>query len=385
MKFIHAADLHLDTPFSSINSFSGELQEKLQKSTYTAARRVFQTAIDQKVDFVILAGDTFDDTDRSLEAQTFLKDQFELLNKSGIKVYLVYGNHDYYRNDYSVINFPDNVTVFDSDVNTVTLETDGMKIGITGFSYYQQHVSDDMISRYPSRGDFDYQIGILHAGVMDNNYAPFKVTDLLAKGYDYWALGHIHKREILNKMPYVIYPGDTQGRNQNDLGEKGFYLLTVKDKITTAQFVPSSVYIWNKETINAEEDDTLDSLLLKISNVLVNKNTMTILTINNAQKLSDDVVKAIDRGEILHHFRNNKSAILYKIYPKYNRESNLSTIDQKYWDDSKTDIFDLDDIKDLDSRLYNNEIIRKHIDQPDFLKHMQELVENTINKKYNGE
>ncbi|MFD1418313.1 metallophosphoesterase family protein [Companilactobacillus keshanensis] len=385
MKFIHAADLHIDTPFAGVNGFSSELQENLKKSTYTAAKKVFQTAIDKKVDFIILAGDIFDDTDRSLEAQSFLKDQFETMNKYGIKVYLVYGNHDYYRNDYSIIKFPNNVTVFGSDVTTASLEIDNMKVGITGFSYYQQHVSADMVSQYPSRGKFDYQIGILHAGVMDNNYAPFKVTDLLSKGYDYWALGHIHKREILNKIPYVIYPGDTQGRNQNDLGEKGFYLVTVKDRITTAQFIPSSVYIWRKEVIDAEDDDTLDSLISKISNILVNQNTMTTLTINNAQKLSDEVVKSIDRGEILHHFRNNKSAILYKIYPKYNKDNNLSEIDQKYWDDSKTEVFDLDGIKDMDSRLYNNEVIREHINQTDFLKNMKELVENTINKKYNGE
>lgn len=384
MKFIHAADLHLDTPFSSISNFSEQLQNKLKLSTYTAAKKVFQTAIDQQVDFVILAGDTFDNTDRSLEAQSFLRDEFEKLNKYGINVYLVYGNHDYFRNNFSVIKFPDNVTVFGEDVTTQEVKVDGLKVGITGFSYYQQHVNNNVVSTYPSHGNFDYQIGILHAGVMDSNYAPFKVSDLLSKGYDYWALGHIHKREVLHEFPYIIYPGDTQGRNLNETGIKGFYLLEVQNGLTTAKFIPSSVYVWESKTLNAKVSDTIDSLIVQINDLLKLDDVLVTLTIDNAQNLNGDVIKAIDRGELLQQFKNNNS-VLYKINLKYNRKNSRSEVDQKYWDETQSKVFDLDNIKDLDSRLYNNEIIREHINQPDFLLHIQDLVKNTINKKYNGE
>lgn len=384
MKFIHAADLHLDTPFSSISNFSAQLQNKLKLSTYTAAKKVFQTAIDQQVDFVILAGDTFDNTDRSLEAQSFLRDEFEKLNKYGINIYLVYGNHDYFRNNFSVIKFPDNVTVFGEDVTTKEVKVDGLKVGITGFSYYQQHVNNNVVSTYPSHGNFDYQIGILHAGVMDSNYAPFKVSDLLSKGYDYWALGHIHKREVLHEFPYIIYPGDTQGRNQNETGIKGFYLLEVQNGLTTAKFIPSSVYFWESKTLNAKVSDTIDSLIVQINDLLKLDDVLVTLTIDNAQNLNGDVIKAIDRGELLQQFKNNNS-VLYKINLKYNRKNSQSEVDQKYWDETQSKVFDLDNIKDLDSRLYNNEIIREHINQPDFLLHIQNLVKNTINKKYNGE
>ncbi|KRK63550.1 metallo-phosphoesterase [Companilactobacillus tucceti DSM 20183] len=384
MKFIHAADLHLDTPFSSISNFSTQLQNKLKLSTYTAAKKVFQTAIDQQVDFVILAGDTFDNTDRSLEAQSFLRDEFEKLNKYGINVYLVYGNHDYFRNNFSVIKFPDNVTVFGKDVTTEEVKVDGLKVGITGFSYYQQHVNHNVVSTYPSHENFDYQIGILHAGVMDSNYAPFKVSDLLSKGYDYWALGHIHKREVLHEFPYIIYPGDTQGRNLNETGIKGFYLLEVQNGLTTTKFVPSSVYIWKSKTINAKVSDTIDSLIVQINDLLKLDDVLVTLTIDNSQNLNGDVIKAIDRGELLQQFKNNNS-VLYKINLKYNRKNSQSEVDQKYWDETQSKVFDLDNIKDLDSRLYNNEIIREHINQPDFLLHIQDLVKNTINRKYNGE
>jgi DNA repair exonuclease len=142
MKFIHAADLHLDTPFVSINNYSKDLQESLKKSTYSAALKVFQTAIEESVDFVILAGDTFDNTEHSLNTQMFLKEQFEELQKYDIQVYMVYGNHDYFRNSLAIIDFPSNVHIFDQNVSTMDLTTkDGQTVAITGFSYYQRHIA----------------------------------------------------------------------------------------------------------------------------------------------------------------------------------------------------------------------------------------------------
>lgn len=387
MKFLHAADLHLDTPFVGISNFSKELQDQLKESTYTAATRLFQTALNEQVDFVILAGDIFDDTDSSLKAQMFLKNEFEKLQQANIKVYMIYGNHDYYRNNFSVVQFPDNVTIFGKDISTASLTTkDGLKVGLTGFSYYQQHIQEAIVAQYPERGAFDYQIGLLHAGVGDNNYAPFKVPELLQKGYDYWALGHIHKREVLNQKPFVVYPGDIQGRNQNETTPKGFYLVTVEDQTTQMQFVQSSVYTWDKAEINATADDTVDSLLSKINDLLTNQNTLLTLTINNAQKLNQDVLKTIERNELLLQVsQTTTAATLYKIYLKFNDNPQLSLIDQKYWDEAEQTVVTLDAIKDLDSKLYTSDIIREHINDPDFLKNITELTRNTINQKYTGE
>ncbi|KRK90868.1 metallophosphoesterase family protein [Companilactobacillus futsaii] len=386
MKFLHAADLHLDTPFVGINDFSKELQRKLQDSTYQAARTLFETALKEQVDFVILAGDIFDDTDSSLKAQMFLRDEFEKLKQAGIAVYLIYGNHDYYRNNFAVVNFPENVHIFGSDVTTETLVTnDGIKVGITGFSYYQQHINQAIVKNYPSRGDFDYQIGILHAGVGDDNYAPFQLNDLIQKGYDYWALGHIHKREILCDNPAIVYPGDIQGRNQNETTPKGFYIVTVENQLTKLKFCKSSVYTWDKIELNAK-DDSIDSLITKITDSLNQADTLLTLTINNAQNLSDDVIKTIRRNELQHHFTNVETpSVLYKIILKFNDNPQLSQIDQKYWKQAQNQTLDLDKIKDLDSKLYAENIIRDHINEQDFLKNLTELVKNTINRKYTGE
>lgn len=387
MKFLHAADLHLDTPFIGISDFSKDLQQQLKDSTYNAAITLFDTAIAQKVDFVLLAGDIFDDTESSLKAQTFLRSQFERLKQENIKVYLLYGNHDYYRNGFAVVKFPDNVYVFGEDVSTQELTTkDGLRVGISGFSYYQQHIQQNIVNDYPTHGDYDYQIGMLHAGVGDGNYAPFQISDLLAKGYDYWALGHIHKREVINSKPMIVYPGDIQGRNQNETTPKGFYIVSVENHVTSAQFVASSVYTWDKASIDAKDDDTIDSLINQITDLLAQPKLLLTLTINNAQNLNDDILKTINRNEVMQHFENVETAgTLYKIYLKFSDNPKLAKIDQKYWDEAEKSAINLDLIKDLDSKLYGSQIIRDHINQPDFLDHIMELTRNTINQKNTGE
>lgn len=387
MKFLHAADLHLDTPFVGISDFSKQLQDQLKDSTYEAAKKLFQTAISERVDFVILAGDIFDDTDSSLKAQMFLKSEFEKLSQVNIKVFMIYGNHDYYRNDFSVIDFPENVTVFGENPEMKTLiARDGQKVGIAGFSYHQQHVKKNVVENYPERNSVDYQIGILHAGVGDDNYAPFKINDLLKKGYDYWALGHIHKREVLHERPVIVYPGDIQGRNQNETTPKGFYIVSVDKQTTHLRFVQSSVYDWEKSGLSVTSDDTVQSLIKKIGAKLNEPQVLLTLTINDAQKLHEDVLKVIHRHELWQQVSNmNTPGLLYKIILKYNDNPQLATIDQKYWDEAEKEVIDLDAIKDLDSKLYSSDIIRKHINESDFLKNIIELTKNTINQKYTGE
>lgn len=388
MKFIHAADLHLDTPFVSIQNFSKQLQNDLQKSTYSAATKVFDTAIREHVDFVLLAGDTYDNTDRSLNAQEFLKNQFQRLKDNDIQVYLIYGNHDYYRNDFSAIKFPTNVHIFPETVTTELLTAhDGTRVAIDGFSYYQRHIENNRISEFPPRSQVDYQIGLLHGSQGNQgDYAPFSLDDLNSKGYDYWALGHIHKREILQNDPLVVYPGDTQGRNLNETDDKGFYVVSVVNHQTELKFVSSSMYVWSRVSVNSETDDTLDSLIQKIKGYLeVEVPTLFTVQINNAQRLNDEIVKSIDRGDLLRFFAQKGEGVIYRIDLNYQQDRQLDQIDQKYWDETAATVFDLDDIKDLDHKLYNLDIIRDHINSPDFLNDIRARTQNVINQKFSGE
>ncbi|WP_129045192.1 metallophosphoesterase family protein [Companilactobacillus metriopterae] len=386
MKFIHAADLHLDTPFTGISKYSLEVQNKLKKSTYSAAKKIFETALEENVDFIILAGDVFDNTERSLSAQTFLNEQFIRLQENNIDVFIIYGNHDYFRNDLGILEYPSNVHVYGQDVETIRyVSKDNKIVDLTGFSYYQQHIDEKMIEKFPIRGTADYQIGILHGGIGDDNYAPFQISELVSKGYDYWALGHIHKREILNQNPYIIYPGDTQGRNQNETGVKGFYLVDINSNQVNIDFKESSEYIFEVKNIAISKDESLKAIIDDISALLVDDNTLVTLNINHAENLDEDVIRMIDRGELQDQFKNNSDSLLYKIYLNYNPGIALSTIDEKYWNISSENVFDLNDIKDLDNKLFNVDLIRDHINESDFLDEIKEKTQNIINKKSAGE
>ncbi|WP_099975013.1 metallophosphoesterase family protein [Lactobacillus terrae] len=386
MKFIHAADLHLDTPFTGISKYSLEVQNKLKKSTYSAAKKVFETAVEENVDFIILAGDVFDNTERSLSAQTFLNEQFIRLQENNIDVFIIYGNHDYFRNDLGILEYPSNVHVYGQDVETIRyVSKDNKTVDLTGFSYYQQHIDEKMIEKFPTRGTADYQIGILHGGIGDDNYAPFQISELVSKGYDYWALGHIHKREILNQNPYIIYPGDTQGRNQNETGIKGFYLVDMNSNQVNIEFKESSEYIFDVKNIAISKDESLKAIIDDISALLVDDNTLVTLNINHAENLDENVIRMIDRGELQDQFKNNSDSLLYKIYLNYNPGNTLSTIDEKYWNISSENVFDLNDIKDLDNKLFNVDLIRNRINESDFLDDIKEKTQNIINKKSAGE
>ncbi|WP_125769987.1 metallophosphoesterase family protein [Companilactobacillus furfuricola] len=388
MKFIHAADLHLDTPFVSIQNFSKQLQNDLRKSTYSAATKVFNTAVRQHVDFVLLAGDTYDNTERSLNAQEFLKNQFQRLKDNDIQVYLIYGNHDYYRNDFSAIKFPSNVHVFSDKVSTEILNThDGTKVGISGFSYYKQHIEEDKVGEFPARENVDYQIGMLHGSQgISGEYAPFSLDGLNSKAYDYWALGHIHKREILQRDPYIVYPGDTQGRNLNETGMKGFYVVSVVNQQSQLEFIPSSTYVWERTSVLVDQADTLDSLNQRITtNLAVDVPTLFTIEFSNAQRLNPEIIRSIERGDLLNYLPQTELGVVYRIDLNYQPEKKLDSIDQRYWDDAAEQIFDLDDIKDFDHKLYNLDIIRDHIDSPEFLNNIKQLAQSTINKKFIGE
>ena len=228
MKFIHTADLHLDSPFSNLmgGQMPTELWDLIYKSTYRSFQRIVDAAIKQQVDFVLIVGDLFDRRTRSVKAQNFLERCLKKLDQYQIPVYLSFGNHDYYNGDYHALRYPRNTHVFPARVTTKFLDLrNGQRVGITGFSYQRRWESQRMIDRFqPKRDNVDYQIGMIHGQVSGghSNYTPFNVNELKAKQYDYWALGHVHKRQALCSQPPAGYCGNIQGRNPNENGDKGY-------------------------------------------------------------------------------------------------------------------------------------------------------------------
>ncbi|WP_176222412.1 metallophosphoesterase family protein [Paenibacillus barengoltzii] len=236
-RFLHAADLHLDTPFSGMSGVPDRLRELLRESTFTAFERMIRLAIEEAVDFVVISGDIYDASDSSLRAQLRLREGWDKLGEHGIPVYLIRGNHDPLSGRRLRLALPDHVTEFGPKVESVTAvrRSDGEPVAVlTGASYPTPAVHENLAIQYQREPGSDlYHIGLLHGNVDGQEghdaYAPCSLRDLQASGYDYWALGHIHKRQILCDSPWVVYPGNIQGRSLKETGPKGCYLVEVAE------------------------------------------------------------------------------------------------------------------------------------------------------------
>ncbi|WP_432360694.1 metallophosphoesterase [Sporosarcina sp. UB5] len=251
IRFIHTADLHLDSPFKGMTGLPPARLHELRESTFTAFNRLIDYAVKTSPDFLLIVGDIYDGEDRSLRAQRKFQEGMEKLHEAGIPVYVTYGNHDHLSGNWTRFELPPNVYEFSGEVEEVLLTVRGMDVVFHGFSYPNRHVREEMISKYPAASDNQsFHIGLLHGSIAGNDthavYSPFTIGELQSKQYDYWALGHIHVRQHLSEDPPIVYPGNIQGRHRNELGEKGFYEVELSKSETNFSFVPTAAVHFGK-------------------------------------------------------------------------------------------------------------------------------------------
>lgn len=267
ISFIHAADLHLDSPFKGLSHIPDQIFAEIRQSTFKALDNIVNAAIMRRVDFVLLVGDLFDNDKQSLKAQIHLKTAFEELQKHHIPVYLSYGNHDHQSGNIHPIDYPDNVFIFPSEAVSSFIYTKAEKTAtIYGFSYENRAVMKNKAIEFKRlNNETDFHIATLHGTLHGNQahdpYAPFTLTDLHTEHFDYWALGHIHKREQLSELPPIIYPGNIQGRHRNESGEKGCYYVTLSDKQAESIFIPTQEIIFENIIVDLTICETTDVLM----------------------------------------------------------------------------------------------------------------------------
>ncbi|MET3696371.1 DNA repair exonuclease SbcCD nuclease subunit [Bacillus oleivorans] len=254
VTFVHAADLHLDSPFVGMQSLPPELYKRMKDSTFVAFQNLVTYCLREKVDFLLISGDLYDGEDRSIRAQIRLQQEFTRLQKANIRVFVIHGNHDHLAGTWSHIEMPENVYIFGPNPESVEFtHANGIKISIAGFSYGKRHEAENKINQFPKQLG-DLKIGMLHGhdGSAKNHlaYAPFTVDELVKMNYDYWALGHIHMRQILSEAPYVIYPGNIQGRHINETGKKGFIHAEWTPHHQNIMFIPCHDIEWRVEEIH---------------------------------------------------------------------------------------------------------------------------------------
>lgn len=283
MKFIHTADIHLGHPFAGLNNLSNELLKKIEQATFTSFTKLIDFALAQLVDFIVISGDLFDTQHQSVQVLDFLATQFKRLENKKIHVYISFGNHDF-NQTVADFDFGANVTLFAGNVTVKKQITQaGETVNIVGFSYQQQHVTEKVIDQFPMKDNVDFQIGMYHGSVDGQNgqYAPFTVTDMRAKHYDYWALGHIHKRQILSKQPLIAYPGNLQGQNIKEDGSKGFYYITNNNRDLIAEFIECADINWAIFPITiptvATQNDLLALIIPAVRELSVNSKNLQML------------------------------------------------------------------------------------------------------------
>ena len=267
IRFIHCADIHLGSPFTGLQQKNSTIAFHAIEATKKAFITLIETAIEYQVDFVLISGDLFDSSYQHIQEKLFLKEQFQRLAQEGIYTYLIHGNHDYGRYTEEWNN--DWVKVFKEEVSTEILKTSsGESVAISGFSYDTRWITESMALQFPMRNSLvDYHIGMYHGQTRTSSessaaYAPFKVSDLEKLHYDYWALGHIHRAMDLDANGKIAYSGTIQGRSFKEIGEKGFYVITLhKNLPMTRQFVTCNPIEWMEIEFLMEEAYSIEQIV----------------------------------------------------------------------------------------------------------------------------
>ncbi len=224
IKFIHAADIHLDSPLVGLERYDGAPVDEIRGATRRALENLVRLATEEHASFVLIAGDVYDGDWKDYNTGLFFVKQMARLKEAGISVYLVAGNHDAASVITKSLRMPDNVA-FLSTERPETMLIDRLGIALHGQGFPAREVTEDLSIAYPDAMAGMFNIGLLHTSVDGRSghepYAPCTLDGLRSKGYDYWALGHVHAREVLSEDPWIVFPGNMQGRHVRETGPKG--------------------------------------------------------------------------------------------------------------------------------------------------------------------
>ncbi len=228
-RFIHTADLHLDAPLKSLALKDEDLSQLVGNATRRGLERIVDLCLEEDVDALLIAGDLYDGDMRSMKTAAFLVSEMERLNAAGIAVFMIRGNHDAESVLTRELEFPSNVHVFTGHGGTVELSEKG--VAIHGVSFAKPHAPESLLPKYKAPVAGLLNIGLLHTSLAGaaghDTYAPCSVNDLKSHGYEYWALGHIHIRQVHAEAPFVVMPGMPQGRDIGEAGPKSVTLATI--------------------------------------------------------------------------------------------------------------------------------------------------------------
>lgn len=299
MKFLHAADLHLDRSFEGLIDVADSFQPYLLQANQQMLTNLVDTAIKETVDFVLLAGDTFHQNRPTLKTQRYFFSEMERLHQADIPVFMNFGNHDYYQAERYWFTFPDNVVLFTKEtVETKRFTTrTGEAVAISSFSFQHPTIEQELLPQFPVKNSEAFHIGMYHGGQMP--YAPFTVAKLIEKGYDYWALGHIHVPQILSEQPWIVYPGTPQGHTQKETQLSGVQLVEKRDGLVKVRSIPIAEVQWKKQQVSLARVRNNPQLFQAVrEQVQFSQPTLLQIELTDGEALGSELKYQVTSGEL---------------------------------------------------------------------------------------
>ncbi len=265
MRLVHAADLHIDSPLTGLDRYEGAPVAKIRGATRRAMENLVALCLEEEARLLIIAGDVYDGDWRDYGTGLFFAAQMSRLREAGVRVALVLGNHDAQSQITRALRLPDNVIVFDAAA-PATHVLDDLGIALHGQSFATRAVTTDLGAGYPLPVRGALNIGVLHTACDGRpgheSYAPTTPTILSRRGYDYWALGHVHAREVLRADPWLVYPGNLQGRHVRETGAKGATVIELAEgRVARIEHRALDVVRWAQVVADVREaDDALSAI-----------------------------------------------------------------------------------------------------------------------------
>jgi DNA repair exonuclease SbcCD nuclease subunit len=259
MKLVHAADLHIDSPLKGLNAHDGAPVERVREATRKAFRNLVDLCEKEQATALLLAGDVFDGEWKDFSTGLYFVKELERLRP--MPVFLVRGNHDSMSEVTRQLRLPPHVHEFSEDTAETKIHGE---LAVHGLSFPRRAVTESLVPRYPAPVSGCFNVGLLHTScdgrVAHAPYAPCRVDELVQKGYDYWALGHVHAHEVLHERPWIVFPGNTQGRHIKETGAKGCVVVHVEGREVRLRHVALDVVRWKLVEIALLPDDDVEAL-----------------------------------------------------------------------------------------------------------------------------
>ena len=397
MKFIHFADAHLDSPFLGLSFLPSESFKQIQNAPMQSLTKIVDLALKEKVDLVLIAGDTFDSFKPTPSVQIFFAREIERLVNAQIQVIMIFGNHDHMsKKDLLVAESPYFKLLGNGEkVETVSYKTkNGFEYDVTGFSYLANHINEDIAAQFPAKSN-RYTFGIMHAqeraGASSQNvYAPFSLSELQNLNYNYFALGHIHLRQVLSETPLIVYPGNIQGRHINETGPKGCYLGTIDEqtKQTRIHFVQTNSITWSKKEIEL----TKPMAKTELENMIINclsaiSTTYFCLQIKGADFLNEKEKELVQDSDFWQMISRRLTHDSQLVDVRFINGDNLEIAfnDQKYFKQAEKEIFSPDYFAQISkSWALKTDYTDTLAQDPEFAQEVRQLSEVKLNSKLKG-